>query len=112
MKRILTAAGLAVIAGSTALAQVERPKFNLESIQQKAREVSDAEFKKMDKNNDGQISKDEYMEAMIAETMRKYEAAFKQIDQDGDDNISKQEYEDFMNFATNKIHQMMQAINK
>ena len=72
----------------------------------------DAEFKKMDKNNDGQISKDEYMEAMIAETMRKYEAAFKQIDQDGDDNISKQEYEDFMNFATNKIHQMMQAINK
>ena len=42
----------------------------------------------------------------------KYEAAFKQIDQDGDDNISKQEYEDFMNFATNKIHQMMQAINK
>ena len=103
MKRILTAAGLA---------QVERPKFNLESIQQKAREVSDAEFKKMDKNNDGQISKDEYMEAMIAETMRKYEAAFKQIDQDGDDNISKQEYEDFMNFATNKIHQMMQAINK
>ena len=64
MKRILTAAGLAVIAVSTALAQVERPKFNLESIQQKAREVSDAEFKKMDKNNDGQISKDEYMEAM------------------------------------------------
>lgn len=86
--------------------------LSIEQVQQLAREKSDGEFNKMDKNQDGKISKDEYMGYVLEEMIAKHEAAFKQIDRNGDGIISKQEYEEFMNFATSKIHDFMMQIKQ
>ncbi len=72
----------------------------------------DKEFNAMDANNDGNISQEEYMDYILAETRQKSEAAFRQIDQNGDGNVSHEEYMVFMNFATGKMNNFFNLLKQ
>lgn len=109
-KYILLALAIITIIPTFSKAQSE--SFDFSKIQAKAVEMSDNEFKKMDKNRDNKISKQEYLDYVMAEARKKNEAAFKNIDQNKDGYISKSEYEDFLNFATGKIHDFMKLMQK
>lgn len=76
-------------------------------------EKTDNEFKKMDRNRDKNISKQEYIDALKAEkldkdTAEKSLAAFKNIDIDSNGKISREEYDRFMNFAIQTIQNVLQ----
>lgn len=75
-------------------------------------EAQDKEFKKMDTNNDGQISREEYIAYVVEETKKKADSSFNQLDQDGDGNISKVEYTEFMEFATGKMNEMIKKMQQ
>lgn len=103
---------LAVITIAPTFSNAQNNGFDLSKLQAQAMKISDAEFKKIDKNNDNRISKQEYINHVMEEARKKSEAAFKSIDQNNDDYISKAEYEDFMNFATGKIHNFFKLMKK
>ena len=66
----------------------------------------------MDANGDGNVSKEEYLNYILAETMQKSEAAFNQIAQDGNGSISHEEYMVFMNFATGKMNSFFNLLKQ
>lgn len=110
MKKIFLAALTVIIFSSPVFAQIKLPDINIEKVQQKAREAGNKEFKTMDKDGDGKISKGEYLDYVMEETRKKNEAAFNQIDQNNDGFVSKSEYEDFMNFATSKMNDFFKML--
>lgn len=112
MKQILPLAIVSLYFCGSAAAQIPGLKLDVAEIEEKARAVSDREFEAMDANRDGKVSRSEYMDYVMEENRRKYEAAFNNIDQNNDGMVSKQEYEDFMNFATGKIHDFMNILQK
>lgn len=84
----------------------------MEGLSARLQQGADNEFKKMDKNNNGKISQEEYVaflstEGIDGETKEKSIIAFKQIDLDGDGSISNEEYKQFMDFATSAINDFM-----
>lgn len=103
---------LAVLTIIPTFSRAQTANFDFSKLQAKAVELSDNEFKKMDKNHDNKISKQEYMDFVMEEARKKNEAAFKGIDQNNDGYVSKAEYEDFLNFATSKIHNFMKMMQK
>lgn len=86
--------------------------FDVSQLQNQARNISDNEFKAMDKNKDGAISKKEYLDYVMEEARKKNEAAFAAIDQNKDGKISQAEYEDFMNFATRKMNDFFSTLKQ
>lgn len=112
MKKILLLSVVSLFFCGETAAQIQGLNLNVEKIQQKAVEVSDREFRAMDKNHDGKVSKQEYIDYVMEENRKKYEAAFNNIDQNHDGSVTKEEYEDFMNFATGKIHDFMNLLQK
>lgn len=95
---------------STTIAQAAQENMLTSKIQTQ----TDAEFKKMDRNSNGQISLDEYQGALQTanvndDIVAKSMAAFEQIDLDGNGQISFEEYNKFMNFALETISNMLQS---
>ncbi len=103
---------LSLFFSAPVFAQINAQKLDPEKIRQAAVRVTDNEFKNMDKDKDGKISKQEYLNYVMQDTLKKYEAAFKNLDQDNNGYISKAEYEDFMNFATGKLNEFMKMMQK
>lgn len=112
MKKFILLNLLGLIVATSAYAQIDVSQIDVSKLQQKTRDISDKEFNLIDKNHDKAISKQEYLDYVMRETIKKNEAAFNSIDQNKDGKVSKQEYEDFMNFATEKMNDFFKMMKK
>lgn len=113
MKKTMTIISALLLSSTFCISQVKaQMAFDMTQLQNKARNISDGEFKAMDKNKDGAISKKEYLDFVLEETRKKNEAAFAAIDQNKDGKISKAEYENFMNFATGRMNDFFKVLKQ
>ena len=87
-------------------------EIDLSALQAKLTSTGDNEFNAMDANGDGNVSKEEYLNYILAETMQKSEAAFNQIAQAGNGSGSHEEYMVFMNFATGKMNSFFNLLKQ
>lgn len=112
MEKTMSKILLVLTLGLCLLPNIAAAQIDISQLQQKARQISDGEFKQMDTDGNGKVSQQEYMDYVMEATRKKNEEAFKQIDQNNDGSVSKEEYEDFMNFATSKMNEFMKIIGK
>lgn len=103
-KLICSTAVLAILSLSPAYAQISDDIIFPEDtatdtgqpqMQKKAREILDTQFKAMDTNNDGRISKDEFITYKVKEYQKRQAKIFDETDNNHDGSLSKIEFEGF-----------------
>ena len=87
-------------------------QLDFAQLQAKLQEISDEEFNKLDKDKDGNISQEEYIDYMIEETRKKSAESFSQLDTNKDGKISKEEYNEFVNKATGQMGKFLKMIQE
>lgn len=92
--------------------KVTSQQFDFAQLQAKLQEISDEEFNKLDKDKDGNISQEEYIDYMIEETRKKSAESFSQLDTNKDGKISKEEYNEFVNKATGQMGKFLKMMQE
>ena len=103
MKRIVLISAISLFP-VFANAQNMNNRINAEEVKQMVYAQSAEVFKKMDANDNKNLSKTEYIQYVMEENRKTNEAEFKKMDKNNDNIISNDEFNDFIIETTNATY--------